>query len=243
MLKVLVSNANMKQNSVICDFLAKDKDINLISTNDANSTIHKYFNIQPDVFILDSFYKDMSFTELIDKISVYPNEKQKCNTLLTLNKPEDHLQLFNTAKVYRIFRKPLDLENLYATITLMKEEQDIPELLIEDVYALLIQLNCSLSAKGTHYLVSAILHCYYYDSFSFSLDDIITLVSMQHNTDANSVKGAIRTAVSKINSSDLSHIKNPMLKTLVIKKDITPKVFLEILTTYFRMKNKHLIKY
>lgn len=202
------------------------------------STIHKYRNMQPDIFILDSFFENMCFTELIDKISVFPYEKQKCNTLLTLNKPEDQLLLFNTAKIYKIFRKPLDLENIYGTINLMKEEQSIPELPIEDVYALLIQLNCSLGANGTHYLVSAILHCYYHETFSFSLDDIINIVAFKHNTDYKTVKGAIRTAVTKVNSSDLSHIKSPLLKMLEVRKDITPKNFLEILTTYFRIKTK-----
>lgn len=35
MLKVLVANTNIEQNSSICNFLTNDKDISLISTHDA----------------------------------------------------------------------------------------------------------------------------------------------------------------------------------------------------------------
>lgn len=200
MLKVLVSNANVEQNSRLCMFLANDKEIKLTSTNNPQSTLCKYFEIEPDVFILDSFSTGMSYTEVIDRISVSPTEKQKCNTLITLDKPEDKLSLLNTAKVYKIFNKPLDLEYLYGTINLMRSEQSPSVLNVEEIYNLLLQLNFSLTAKGTHYFVSAILQCYYYpDAFS-SLDNIFKIVGVQHNVDEVTIRNAMRSALKRFNT-------------------------------------------
>lgn len=200
MLKVLVSNANIEQNSKLCRFLANDKEIKLTSTNDSQVALCKYFETEPDIFILDSFSNNMSYIEVLDRISVSPSEKQKCNTLITLDNPEDKLLLLNTAKVYKIFHKPLDLDYLYSTINLMRSEKTVSELSIEEIYSLLLHLNFSLTAKGTHYFVSAILQCYYYpDAFS-SLDNIFRIVGVQHNVEETTVRNAMRSALKRFNT-------------------------------------------
>lgn len=238
MIKVLIFNTHIEQISSLCSFLENDTDLNITTTIDSESALDKYLKTKPDIFILDSFSENMSYTELLDRISVSATEKLKCNTLITLDKPEDKLHLVNTAKVYKIFNKPIDLDYLYGTINLMRSEQSFAELQIEEIYILLLQLNLSLTSNGTHYLVSAILQCYYYpDAFS-SLDNIFSIVATQHNVSELTVRNAIRSALNKINLSEISQTKNPLLKLLYTQKNITPKFFLEIINTYFRIKKK-----
>lgn len=234
MLKVLVANNDVKQNLSICNYLSIDKTLDVSSIKDTASVCRAYFEINPNVFILDSSCNKISYTDILDKISSAPNEKQKCNTLITLDKINDQLKLVNMSKVYQVFPKPLDLFEIYSTINLMKTEQNVKYLSQEEIYALFLNLDLSLNAKGTHYLVSAVLQWYYNPISMRSLDNIFHFIAKQYEVSEMSVRSAVRRTVNSIPLANLSHIKEPSLRKLANTELLTPKTFLDIVTNYFR---------
>ena len=54
MVKILIADTDVKRNSASCQFLANEKGFEIESTNDGSSTIKKYLEIEPNIFILDS---------------------------------------------------------------------------------------------------------------------------------------------------------------------------------------------
>ena len=77
MIKVLVANENIEQNSCCCQFLSNDKNLSIDSTFTGLSTINNYFETKPDVLVLDSNISDIHYTQIINKLSVEIKEKQQ----------------------------------------------------------------------------------------------------------------------------------------------------------------------
>lgn len=72
MVKILIADTDIQRNSASCQFLANEKGFEIESTNDGSSTIKKYLEIEPNIFILDSNFTD---TNGKIKIPVLKNKK------------------------------------------------------------------------------------------------------------------------------------------------------------------------
>ena len=68
MVKILIADTDVKRNSASCQFLANEKGFEIESTNDGSSTIKKYLEIEPNIFILDSNFKDIKVSVIRYKI-------------------------------------------------------------------------------------------------------------------------------------------------------------------------------
>ena len=77
MVKILIADTDIQRNSASCQFLANEKGFEIESTNDGSSTIKKYLEIEPNIFILDSNFTDIKTLEIIDRLSISPIEKKK----------------------------------------------------------------------------------------------------------------------------------------------------------------------
>lgn len=106
-LKVLVANENVEQNSLYCNYLTNDRDFDVISTKDGIETLNAYTQVRPSIFILDSFFSDLKYTDILDKLTNLDNERNKCNTVITVNNDKEQLLLRNAKKVHSILKKPL----------------------------------------------------------------------------------------------------------------------------------------
>ena len=122
MIRVLVANEDIEQNSCCCQFLSNDKNLSIDSTFTGLSTINNYFETKPDVLVLDSNISDIHYTQIINKLSVEIKEKQNINTIVTISDFEQKNYLEDVAKIYKIFYKPLDYKKLLETINLIKYE-------------------------------------------------------------------------------------------------------------------------
>lgn len=177
MIKVLVANENKKENTLCSRFLSNYKNFEVNSVDSGINTLTAYFNIEPDVFILDSYFTDIKYTEILDKLSMIPNNNRISNTIVTVNNKKEQLYLKNTSRVYRILQKPFKLDNLLNTIHLLINEMKYEELTKSEIDSLLLQLNFHLGSNGTKYIRTAIFQCYYYPSIFNSLDDIFRLIA------------------------------------------------------------------
>lgn len=59
MVKILLADTDTKRNSASYQFLSNEKDFEIESTNDGISTIKKYLEIEPNIFVIDSNFTDI----------------------------------------------------------------------------------------------------------------------------------------------------------------------------------------
>ena len=85
MVKILAVIKNIEQISQLCQYLTQDNNIDFQITSDEVSILKQYYDFRPDIFILDTSFKNIKYTDIIDKLSFDDNEKFKCNTLLFYN--------------------------------------------------------------------------------------------------------------------------------------------------------------
>jgi len=230
MIKVLVATENYEQNSRCCELLAEDKDFKLTSTYNGRTTLQTYLELKPDILILDSNFKDIK--NILKKLTMMPEERKSCNVIITTDDDTKPLCLKYVTKVYKI----LTLNELNDTIKTLKSEIKYNKLTREEIDMLLLRLNINSSANGTDYLRTAIFHCYYYPTALKSLNDIIKLVAEIYCTTFDTIRDGMRSSLIPLNNSTPSAT---IFKLFDSTKTITPKYFLEVVSTYLRyIKNK-----
>ena len=239
MVKVLISNANIEESTMIRKFLTNENDFEIEDTKDPIMTINEYFKIEPDVFILDSKFNRMNYNDILEKIAQFPLERDKCNTILTLNTLTEANILDYTSKIYRILRKPIIEKKLLETIHLMIKPADIPKLNTNELNTLLLKLNLDISNKCTGYMISAIKQCYYYPYLIYSLNDVFKVVALEYNTSESTIKEGLRASLIRLNKYGTVMKTNSILDLLNTSETITPRFFIEVVTTYLHdEKNK-----
>lgn len=237
MLKVLVASENIKQNSQCFDYLAKDKDLEVISTNDGLTTLNEYISERPNILILDTFFRDLNYTDIIDKITKLDDESSKCNTILTVNTDIKKLDLRNVEKIYSILSEPVNFEDFSQALANMKTKCKYTEITVDEVNAYLSRLYFNLGSNGTNYIRSAIFYCYYNPSALKSLDSIYDFVAKEYNVDTKTIRAGIRSSLIPLNTYRLFNSQNKLLTIFDIYKDnITPKQFLKTFVPYLRYK-------
>lgn len=235
MLKILVANQNNKQNLQYNKFLTEN-GYNVQSSFDGKSTLTSYKKLEPNILILDSNFTDIKYTEIIDRISLSPMERNKCNIILTIEQEQKINTLKNVCKINQIFYKPIKYVELLKQLELMKSEYELKDITDDELNYYLLPLNFSINSNGCIYLKSAISHYYYYPKRFNSLNDIYILISSEYNITPKEVKYAIRNSLVSLNNYRNSIKGNSILKLFDETRDITPKYFLDIFVTYLRIK-------
>ena len=76
MIKVMVAEDNIDENSMFCKVLTKDENIKVVSyTLDGEKTIEEYFERKPDVLLLDLGMPKVNGLDIINILSSYEEEK------------------------------------------------------------------------------------------------------------------------------------------------------------------------
>lgn len=232
MQKVLIANQNVEQNQMFCQHLAKDKRLEIIGTTAGTTTLKKYLEIKPNIFVLDASFKDVNSIDIIDRLSTNHHEKQICNIILTAKK-EENLHLSNAARIYKIiyYEDENYLENLSETISEMYLYGEYEELTVEELDLFFLALKIPLNSNGTDYIREAIYECYYYPDLQKKLKDIFSVIGKRHNKTNSAIRSGFRTALERLNMYKKS-IKCPIMKYFDIDENISPKEFLEIAVMY-----------
>lgn len=237
MVKILIADTDVKRNSASCQFLANEKGFEIESTNDGSSTIKKYLEIEPNIFILDSNFKDIKTLEIIDRLSTSPIEKRKKNTILTISETNKSFLIEDVSKVYKFLYRPFDNKKLLNTINQMKLEFKVTDLTEEELNMYLLPLDFNVNSNGCHYLKSAIFQYYYYPHKFNSLDDLFLSVAFEYGITSREVRDGIRSALIPFNKYKNYNVSKPIMKFFDLTKDpITPKYFISTFVTYLRLK-------
>lgn len=243
MLNILVADNHTKENNILCQKLSTNIEIKTKSTTTGVQTLNVYHSLSPQILILNSRLDDMSFNETIDRLSSTVSERNKCNILLTLDKEEDMNSLTNLSKIWKIFKNPLDYDELIETIDNMKSYFEIPTLKEDDLDSMLLDLNFHLGADGTKYMKTAIVECYYDKSMFHALDNIYSIVAKIKNKTEKEIRDGMRSSIIPLNKYGSFNTDDNVLKLLKLSKSVGVKFFLEVFVTHLHeIKNKEINK-
>lgn len=228
MANILVANQNVQQNIRLCNYLANDKR-KVVGLTDEISTLEKYYEIRPDIFILNT---NLNYIEIIDTLSSDKLEKRICNTILVSNSSNTP-PCTNTAKIYYFFDRPPKMQEISDVVL------EMSHFTLEEQIDMLFFSMKIYASNGADYIKNALIKCFYQPELLKDLNGIFASVAKDYNTNSEVVRSSFRIALIPAN---LYKEKNPPFAIFrLFEKDerITPKKFLEIATSYLRMaKNK-----
>jgi len=239
MIKIMVADDNIGLNSMYCEFLTKDKDIEVISqATDGQEALEKYLNLKPDLLLLDLDMPKLDGLEIINRLSKDTNEKNKCNILVISGNTHLRHNLYNTAKVYRIIPKPVDFSYILHIIKDYEKENLLSSTITEkEVRSLLIDFKLQPYTRNTNYLTDAILSAYKKPFLLANVQDLYKEVGLKNNVNYTVIQWSIRNSINSINNKIPSNLLMSIFN-LKSNQVITPKHFFTMLIEYFENKEK-----
>ena len=167
MVKVLVADENVEQTTECCQYLSNhDHMLKTTSANTGIETLEKYNALKTDILVLNSHFKDVKSTEIVDRLSSTRSERKKINIILTLNSKKEKSDFINVVKIYSFFDKPLDLKGISNTIKQIRDENKYDEFDEDYLNKLLFSLRIIVGSYQSDILVEAIRECYEYPALS-----------------------------------------------------------------------------
>ena len=187
MIKVMIAEDNKSLCKNCFEFLTNDEEIRVVScTLDGKRTLEKYLEIKPDVLLLDLDLPKISGIEIINFLSRFSEESNKCNIIVVSGSIELLSTLCNTAQVYRVIHKPADLQYILQTI---KEIQYRPTKIDQkELKKLLTSLRFKVYSTGVSYLITAINIAYERPYLLNNIKDLYSVVASQRNLSPSTIK-------------------------------------------------------
>lgn len=233
---VLVANSNNNQLTSFCDYLKTSSRLHIANATNGKDAIDAYKKENPNVFIMDTNFKDISYNEVIDKISITRKECKNCNIILTTY-PNEISKIYNVEKIYKILCKDFSYNILGSAVQEICVGNKYAELDEIDLKLMLVDLKLNINSSCTKYLIEAIYQCYYYPNLLNNLDDVIKSIACQFEVPEDIIRYSFRNALRPVNNYR-NGIKNSEIMNLFDEsRNITPKYFLDIITTYLHKKN------
>lgn len=234
MIKVMVADDSIEQNSIYCNYLTKDEEVEIISsTYDGENTIKDYLVYKPDVLILDLNMPKLSGIDVINNLSMYSDEKKKCNIIVVSGFADMRLKLGNVSKIYRIVSKPCNLNEVLSTV---KEiGTDKPILNEKEIKELLIKLKFNLYTKGMPYLIDAIDIAFKEPNLLYNISNLYSIVGFKNNVKKEKIQRSIRGTIDIMNNHIPTGLLCSFFHTTASEK-ISPKYFFEVVIEYFKAK-------
>lgn len=245
MVKVLVADENVEQTTECCQYLSNhDHMLKIISANTGIETLEKYNTLKTDILVLNSHFKDVKSTEIVDRLSSTRSERKKINIILTLNSKKEKSDFINVVKIYSFFDKPLDLKGISNTIKQIRDENKYDEFDEDYLNKLLFSLRIIVGSYQSDILVEAIRECYAYPKLLGNFDSLLSLLSYKHNNmDTETIRNAIRSSLNDLNKYRDRLEDHPIVKMFEPDKNISPKAFLEIIVSYMHAQKNQEIFY
>ena len=239
MLNVLVADESPESSLSCCQYLANDKNLNVTSSNSGINTLNKYREIKPNILVINSDFKDIKYTEIINELSNTKQERDICNIILTVPDDERKIEVDFMAKVYKMFYSPVEYSKLQTGI----EQYHLDNIIFyepneSNLRALFYKLNLYNEHLGAGYLKCAIILCYNNPKLLNSLTNIFEQISMNLNISYSSIRPAMRNALKSVNEYRNKIGNNGIFKLFEHVDFITPKKFIQTITSYYLKQKK-----
>lgn len=239
MFNILVANADVEQRESYCKFLIHNSNnLNVIGVNSGKELINAYNEISPNVLVMDTEFSDLSSENIINKLSSTKKECKNCNIILTTDINEPISTISNTEKIHKILFKPFEFNDLKDAIDDICLDSEVPELDTLQLQLFLLDLKFNINSISTKYLIEAIHQCYYCPHLLGNLDEIIELIAYKFNVSKKTVKYAFRNALKPINNYRNTITNSSFIKLFDPMRNISPKYFLDVITTYLHKEAK-----
>lgn len=232
MIKVMIAEDNKSLCKNCFEFLTNDEEIRVVScTLDGKRTLEKYLEIKPDVLLLDLDLPKISGIEIINFLSRFSEESNKCNIIVVSGSIELLSTLCNTAQVYRVIHKPADLQYILQTI---KEIQYRPTKIDQkELKKLLTSLRFKVYSTGVSYLITAINIAYERPYLLNNIKDLYSVVASQRNLSPSTIKWSIRNSIGALNRTTTIEEICSIFSIKYRPENITPKQFITLVVEYF----------
>lgn len=227
MIKVLVAEENVAEANKYCMYLSKCRDLKIKTVNSGDQALSTYLKIKPNIFILDSHFNDINSTEIIDRLSITYNEGNNSNILLTANSAEEQVTFVNVSKIYKFFKKPVKLRNLYNTISQMNEKYKYDDFDENEMNVLLRELGFVINSPCTDLMIEAITECYHFTYLIHDLKSLFEILSYHHkDMDEEAIRSSLRTSLKPLNRKRHILQNHPIVMQFEQGKNISPGRFL-----------------
>lgn len=214
MIKVLVAEENVAEANKYCRYLSKCRDLKIKTVNSGDQALSTYLKIKPNIFILDSHFNDINSTEIIDRLSITYNEGNNSNILLTANSAEEQVTFVNVSKIYKFFKKPVKLRNLYNTISQMNEKY-----------------------KYDDFDENEMNECYHFTYLIHDLKSLFEILSYHHkDMDEEAIRSSLRTSLKPLNRKRHILQNHPIVMQFEQGKNISPGRFLDVFVGYLHIQ-------
>lgn len=234
MIKVMVSDDNIALNSTYCTYLTKDENIQIVShTIDGETTLQKYLELRPDILLLDLEMPKLNGIEVINQLSLDSDEKHKCNIIVITGHSNLRLNLINTAKVYSIMPKPVDMQKLLDTIKEYDKENFERTTFDKKIKETLVKLNIQPYSNGGIFITEGINIAFKRPKILKNIKDLYYEVGKHQNIPATTVKSSIRNSIDVMNKYITSEQKISFFQIYDSRRTVTPRYFFTLIIENF----------
>lgn len=238
MINVMIADDNLSWITSCSQVITKEKEISLcsIATN-GEDAFKSYLLNKPDVLLLDLDMPLLSGSDIINKLTILPDEKEKKNVLIISGHFEDQLKFKNLSKVYNIISKPIDHSKLINCILEVADFNNRKELDINRIKNLFIQIKLNIFSKGATYLLEIIKYCYYDENLIDNMKHLYTMVSCKYTVSSKSVQWSIENSLKLLSKNVDVNILNSIFLYNDLNSRISPKQFIELVLEYINRNN------
>lgn len=229
MTKILIANQDISEINKIDSYFNNNVNFKIYSTTYGSTALEQYKKISPDIFILATNLKDISYNEILKGISIDIKEKFNCNVVLLSEFSDEVLHVANISKLYNFYIKPYDYKSLFNTIEEMSKNSLDPK-----IDLLFLKTKIPLGSPASDKVREAISKCYHSPRLLSDLNQVFTLVADDFKTTNEGVRSSFRTALKPLNEmKDRDNVPKFAIFNFFEKgEDVTPKSFLDISTFY-----------
>ena len=238
MVKVLIADSNLDEVTSYSQYLSNyDNTLEAIGSNTGIDTLSKYNEMKADILILNSGFKDIKSTEIVDRLSNTVYERSNNNIILTMNSKNEVFKFNNTAKIYRIFQKPFDMQKLADTVVEIKDGCKNDALDEDYLNKLLFSMRITIGSYQTEILKEAIREAYTYPALLDNFDAVLSILAFKHNNvTPENIRNAIRNSLYNLNKYRDKFQTHPVVKMFELDRNISPKNFLEAVVSYLHVQ-------
>jgi len=243
MLKVLVADENLETNIDFCHFLANDKNLDVVSTSTGINTIDTYKKIKPNLLVINSNFKDKSYTNIVNELSSTSEGRNNCNIILTVEN-NARLNFISMAKIYQVFRLMENQERpSHTEIKETIEQFNLDHYVFYEpsdanLISLFHKLKVYNDLEGAEYLRYAIRLCYNNPDLKKDLNNIFKLISDFYGVSINSIRPAMRRVLTPTNKAWKQNRDKGIFSLFEMEKSISPKRFIKIITDKYLIHKK-----
>lgn len=243
-MKILVADNDIKESLCLCQYLANDKNLDVTSTSSGIETLTKYREMQPNILVIHSDFKDNIFTEVINELSTTSQERNNSNIILWEKDENYKIKLNYWAKIYQVF----NIEDSYSDLKNSIEQYNLDKYIFyepteENLIALFYKIDLHNRFSGARYFRKAIIQCYKNPKLMDDLDGIYSFIEKECDVPYDSIRPAMRRALKTVNNLRNKSKNTGVFKLFENENCITPKNFIQIITTYYLKqrykRNKH----